>query len=410
MTAHRTNGATPHASDLTVAVLALNAAPDQAGKLAAVRAGAAAISEFSDEHAAQAAIDHLHDLAVDANDLDPDETTAAIGEGLALGKQLKAENIDSDRKAAELDGKPASSKLKPFDVAEFLALKIPPREMLLAPILPEKGLTMVYAPRGVGKTHVAHGIGFAVATGGLFLRWAAPKPRRVLVVDGEMPGSELQKRLGEIIAGAAIKPAPGAFNLLPADLVEGGVGNLADPKVQAALDPWLDGIELLILDNLSTLTSVLRDNDQESWGPIQEWLLRLRRRGISALLVHHAGKGGTQRGTSRREDVLDTSISLRRPSDYVATEGARFEIHIEKGRGIHGADAKPFEAKLEVRNGACLWTMRDIEDVAAARVAALLEDGLSLRDIELETGIKKSTVHNIKQKLNAEKKGQAHGT
>ena len=172
--------------------------------------------------------------------------------------------------------------------------------------------------------------------------------------------------------------------------------------MQTHLEPYLAGIELLILDNLSSLTAVIRDNDPESWTPIQDWLLRLRRRGISVLIVHHAGKGGQQRGTSRREDVLDTSISLRRPADYVPTEGARFEIHIEKGRGVHGADAKPFEARLEVRDGAALWTMRDIEDVNLARVAALIDDGLSIRDIADETGIKKSTVHNLKKKIEAE--------
>jgi len=79
--------------------------------------------------------------------------------------------------------------------------------------------------------------------------------------------------------------------------------------VQAELDRWLDGVDLLILDNLSSLTAVVRDNDAESWGPIQEWLPKLRRRGVSVLVVHHAGKGGQQRGTSRREDVLDTSAS-----------------------------------------------------------------------------------------------------
>ena len=129
-----------------------------------------------------------------------------------------------------------------------------------------------------------------------------------------------------------------------------GIGNFASPKVQDELDPLLDGVELLVLDNLSSLTSVIRDNDAESWNPIQEWLLRLRRRGVSVLIVHHAGKGGEQRGTSRREDVLDTSISLRRPSDYIPTEGAKFEVHFEKARGIHGDKAKPFEAKLEIEN------------------------------------------------------------
>ena len=95
--------------------------------------------------------------------------------------------------------------------------------------------------------------------------------------------------------------------------------------------------------------------------------MRLRRRGVSVLIVHHAGKGGQQRGTSRREDVLDTSISLRRPDDYIPTEGARFEVHLEKARGVHGEAAKPFEAKLEVRDKAAIWTTRDIEDVDRSR-------------------------------------------
>jgi putative DNA primase/helicase len=121
--------------------------------------------------------------------------------------------------------------------------------------------------------------------------------------------------------------------------------------------------------------------------------------------LHHAGKNGEQRGTSRREDVLDTSISLRNPGDYLKTQGARFEVHLEKRRGIHGDAAKPFEALLETRDGACMWTMREIEDVNLARVTALLDDGLSLRDIAEETGITKSTVHNIKKRIEANGRG-----
>src|SRR5262249_20731690 len=188
----------------------------------------------------------------------------------------------------------------------------------LDPIIPQKGLVMLYAARGTGKTHVGLGIGHAVATGGKFLRWTAPKARRVLIVDGEMPTVVLRDRLKDISSN--VRPERGALQVISGDLIEdGGVGNLASLKVQAELDPHLDGVELLILDNLSSLTTVIRDNDAESWNPIQAWLLRLRRRGISVLIIHHAGKGGEQRGTSRREDVLDTSISLRRPADYVQT-------------------------------------------------------------------------------------------
>jgi putative DNA primase/helicase len=92
----------------------------------------------------------------------------------------------------------------------------------------------------------------------------------------------------------------------------------------------LEGVDLLILDNLSTLMATGSEGASNVWLPIQNWLLRLRRKGVAVLIVHHAGVNGRQRGTSRREDALDTVIALRRPDDYLPQQGARFEIHIEK--------------------------------------------------------------------------------
>jgi putative DNA primase/helicase len=316
---------------------------------------------------------------------------------------VKAKADSGKQSALESASHRAADRLRPQDLKEFLELSIKPREMLLAPILPEKGLAMLYAARGTGKTHVALGIAFAVATGTQFLKWKAPKTRRVLLIDGEMPAAALQERFASIVASAPeTELDPQNIKILAGDLVEaGGIGNLASPDVQAEIDRWLDCVDLLVLDNLSSLTAVIRDNDAESWGPIQEWLLKLRRRGISVLIVHHAGKGGQQRGTSRREDVLDTSISLRHPADYSPVEGARFEVHLEKARGIHGDDARPFEAKLDVREGRAIWATRELEDANRARVQALLDDGLSVRDIADETGISKSTVQRIKKAIEA---------
>src|SRR5262249_48443695 len=84
---------------------------------------------------------------------------------------------------------PISTRLQPLNLESFLSLAIKPREMILNPIIPEKGLAMLYASRGTGKTHVALGIAYAVATGTKFLKWNAPKPRRVLLIDGEMPAA-----------------------------------------------------------------------------------------------------------------------------------------------------------------------------------------------------------------------------
>ena len=277
---------------------------------------------------------------------------------------------------------------------DLIGTAFPPRETILAPWLPSKGLAMIYGPRGIGKTHLTLGCAYAIASGGAFLRWSAPSPRRVLVIDGEMPAIVLQDRLTAIVAKADKgPPEPDFLRFLPMDLQEAGfdLGNESD---QVRLEPHLTGMDVIFVDHISTLARMGRENEAESWLPVQEWALTQRRAGRSVVFMHHSGKGGAQRGTSRREDVLDSVIALRRPQDYRADEGARFEAHFEKNRGFHGDDAKSFEARLDT--GA--WTIRDLVDADMSRVAALTGEGLSVREIEAETGIRKSRVGRLQQK------------
>jgi putative DNA primase/helicase len=174
--------------------------------------------------------------------------------------------------------------------------------------------------------------------------------------------------------------------------------DLTSEEGQAALAEHVEGADLIILDNLSTLCRAGKENEAESWLPMQEWMLRLRRAGKSVLLVHHAGKGGAQRGTSKREDILDTIISLRRPEDYQASQGARFEVQLEKARGISGEQAEPFEALLEVRDGGAFWTLRSLEDAELARVVALTEDGFKVRDIASELAMSTGKVSKLQKR------------
>ena len=80
---------------------------------------------------------------------------------------------------------------------------------------------------------------------------------------------------------------------------------LDSPEGKRLLDAILGDAKLVVFDNISTLFGAGPENEAEAWGPAQDLLLGLRRRGVAVLLVHHAGKSGAQRGTSRREDVLD---------------------------------------------------------------------------------------------------------
>jgi hypothetical protein len=271
---------------------------------------------------------------------------------------------------------------------ELLEMEIPAREMLLSPIIPSQSLSMLYAKRGIGKTFLGLGIAHAISSGTKFLRWEAPTPRRVLYVDGELPGRLLQERY-RLVSGN--NPSSNLKFISP-DFQDGVIPDLSSREGHALIERHLGGISLVILDNLSCLVRGVKENEGEGWLPIQGWALELRRKGISELFLHHAGKQGTQRGTSRREDVLDTVLTLRNPSDYRAEEGLRVELHFEKCRSLTGDDVRPFEVKLVNLAGTTEWTMNDVEDAKKSRVLELVAEGVSYRDIAEEVQVGKSTV------------------
>jgi putative DNA primase/helicase len=315
-----------------------------------------------------------------------------------LSRILPARNTIAAR--ASIATEQARPPLQAVGISDFLNLEIPAREMLLAPILPERSLAMLYAPRGLGKSWLALSIGLAVASGAPLLRWSAPRQRNVLYVDGEMPLVSLQERLKAISVPFGTHIPNDGFRILAADQIDDGI-NLSGEDGQRSLEPLLKNVDLLILDNLSTLCTATSESASDAWVPIQNWLLRLRRRGIAVLLVHHAGTNGRQRGTSRREDALDTVIALGRPDDYSPEQGARFEIHFEKLRNrVDGNGAVPFEARVESLNmdgqGSIRWSASELKHPLLMQAAELFGEGMTVREVASALRISKSEAGRLR--------------
>jgi RecA-family ATPase len=310
------------------------------------------------------------------------QAAAPVGVGAAFSMQAPARGT--------VEYIPAYKRgLKAMNGEELLEAKFPARSLMLSPWLPDKGLAMVFAPRGVGKTWFGLSIAHAIASGSTFLRWHAPRPRRVLYLDGEMPAGTLQARYAEVIGASNADSPAENFRLVASDFQPDGLPDLADADAQRFFDAAIGDAELIIVDNLSTIARGLRENEADSFGPVQVWLLAQRAAGRSVLVIHHAGKGGGQRGTSRKEDTLDTLISLSRPPGYLAIEGARFEVRFTKSRGFWGEQAEPFEAKFADGNWMTSEILADDSDTA---LFALRNEGLSVRDIAERSGLPKSTV------------------
>lgn len=330
--------------------------------------------------------------ATDYNDLAATEGADAVKRSISAAKRQEVSTPQPiSQNAPERD-----LSVRVLDLRQLLTREFPEREPILAPWLLTQSLNMIYAWRGIGKTHMALGIGFATATGGKFLKWEAPRPRRVLYLDGEMPGAAIRDRLRALVDADDREFDPSYFQIVTPDAQDGPLPDLATAAGQATIERIAaeHDSELIVVDNISTLCRASGpENDAESWRAPQEWALRMRRAGRSVLFIHHSGKGGAQRGSSKREDTLDVSISLTRPTDYSPEQDARFEIHFEKYRNAAGEDAKPIEARLETDGrGQLVWTWRTVEEGTYERVVALANDGLKPGEIAAELDINKSNV------------------
>jgi putative DNA primase/helicase len=287
-------------------------------------------------------------------------------------------------------------KVRDWSSIDLSQIQTEKREIFLDPIIREKSITMIHAARGTGKTKVALGISAAAATGGRFLRWGATKPIKVLHVDGELVDEMLKTWTME------------AFQVMSKDFTDnlrfyalGLLGldqlmpDLSEPKGQKVIESLLDGVRLLVLDNVSTLFRSGIENEAESWSPIQDWLLKLRKSGLAILLIHHSGKSGLQRGTSKREDILDTIIKLSRPEDYNEEEGCRFSVKFEKDRYFFGKASASFDAKLVYRDNWPEWEMSAPDLTIKQQILELASSGSGASEIMRLLGTTRSMTFNI---------------
>lgn len=242
---------------------------------------------------------------------------------------------------------------------------------MVDPWLRQGESAMLWAAPGTGKTLLTLTLAVMVAGGGAVLGWHSPKPRKVLLVDGEMSVEDLQERARWLIGTVeGIDPEAAAANLhvlsrnwqrpevaFP-DLGEreGGQGR-ASGQDQAVAEAQRCGAELVLLDNFSTLVEVADENDAASMNATLAFLLRLKQLRIGCVLVHHSGKGGeTYRGSSKLATTFEVIMGLK-PLDSVATSaGAAFRVEWAKYRREPCEAVRNREVRLvKGQDGAPRW-------------------------------------------------------
>jgi hypothetical protein len=255
--------------------------------------------------------------------------------------------------AAVLEDETAAEPFPPelvLGAAAFMDLSLPEREPLIDTLLFKQSIVELYGPRGSMKTWTAMGMAVAITTGTNFAAWTVPANRSVLYVDGEMSGRDFQERWRAMLRGQR----PDGLHIMPSELFfkvfnAGFVINNPEQQVRflATLRTLKPAPDLIIFDNLSSLTLGLDENDNTQQEQVLAFFRALRHMGHAVLFVHHTGKSGDQRGASRREDWLDLVIRLDPPEGYCYPPSAALSF-----TKIRGKQPVPFGATVTLQHDA----------------------------------------------------------
>ena len=189
-------------------------------------------------------------------------------------------------------------KLRVVDVDRMLTTDPPPVPWTVEPLLAEGCVTMLAGREGQGKSMLASAIGHGATVAGLACRGG-----RVLYVDAENGEREAHRR----VRGLCVKR--GMLTYVEAN----GFSLSTDVELLAKLvDEHHPAV--LVLDSLRSLAPGLDENDSR---PVEAALRPVSRlaqdKTIPVLLLHHAGKQGTEyRGSTAIGAAVEIGFTLSR--------------------------------------------------------------------------------------------------
>lgn len=282
---------------------------------------------------------------------------------------------------------------------EFLRVKLPPDVELLGRLILAGTIGLLYGLRGGGKSLLAMIIMYAIAGRKTVEPWGTGSGDTVCYLDGEMRAHGFRDRLVQLHAKNkkhdSIELALSNVRIISRNLFEDFLGTLDSVEGQESIEKMLpSNVRLIVIDNLSAWTGKGAE-DINSWQIVKEWLIKLRLKGIAILLIHHAGKGGGQRGTSAHEDLMDYSIEVRPQHLEERPEATAFLVEHKKLRDQLPHLKTPYLFTVWQKDGAMEFTSVPVyedSETQLHRILAMLKEGKNQTEIAAELGVHKSTV------------------
>lgn len=286
------------------------------------------------------------------------------------------------------------------------SLILKPRVPLLGDWLCEGDYGIIFGPRGVAKTWFSLLIANAIATGSTIGEWGSDTAKKVLFIDGEMPADMIRDRL---LGFGGSENITLLNHEILFDRTQSVINITSVPQQDALLKLCIQQqFRVLILDNLSVCAFGIKENDSFEWEQLHRWLLQFRRHGIAVILLHHAGKTGQIRGTTKREDAAAWVISLTDAKERSEDKrGSRFISYFAKqSRNCMNTPAYEWHVVLDDGRVDINWKPAQGADL----VLQCIREGVSeCSMIATEMGVSPATVCRLAKKLQDQGKIEVRG-
>lgn len=286
-----------------------------------------------------------------------------------------------------------------LDTDQLSNLEIPLRQAIIEPWLLEQSIGLISGDRGIGKTWAGLALLDYISRGENFGPWKTAEPVSSLFLDGEMILRDIKTRL-DLLDTKQERKAPLYI------YSDSYANHLGLPRANLTSEKWRQkirailisrNVKLWVVDNIASLSPGLDENSKRDWDEINQFLLELRFKGISTILLHHTNKSGGQRGTSAREDNIDYSIVLRRPINYEHEHGASFVWSFSKNRTADGTLTNNIHFQLiKDENGNLSWAYASVKTEVRREVLRMIDEGTKQQEIALQLGITKGYVSRIR--------------
>jgi hypothetical protein len=287
--------------------------------------------------------------------------------------------------------------------SEFQTVEMPERESIIEPWCKEQSIALIPGWRGVGKTWFAMGMMDSITRGNPFGPWQVTQAVPCLYLEGEMPASDIRERFHDLNPTGERKSPLYVYSDAYANSLGLPRANLLSKNWRTKMKSILlaKGVKLWVVDNIASLASGIDENIKRDWDPVNAWLLELRFAGIATILLHHTNKEGDQRGTSAREDNIDTTILLKHPFNYSPEDGARFIANFKKAR-VRTQDLpliSPYQFQLTTdENDQLVWTWGDVKRETKTEILKLLDEGMTQGEVAQQLEVDKSYVSRVRKK------------